>query len=162
MFPVTDKAKTVVDALINKVRSQGVEIRTSLPVQEVIYKEGHTAGVRLRSGEILHSRNVIVAVGGKSVPHTGSEGDGYAWAEQAGHTITELYPTEVPLTSGETFIQTKELQGLSLRDISLTVWNAKQKKVVVHEGDMIFTHFGLSVLNCFAVQSICRQGNEKR
>ncbi|WP_342427988.1 NAD(P)/FAD-dependent oxidoreductase [Paenibacillus sp. FSL L8-0158] len=144
MFPVTDKAKTVVDALINKVRSQGVEIRTSCPVQEVIYKEGHTAGVRLRSGEILHSRNVIVAVGGKSVPHTGSEGDGYAWAEQAGHTITELYPTEVPLTSGETFIQTKELQGLSLRDISLTVWNAKQKKVVVHEGDMIFTHFGLS------------------
>ncbi|WP_438447855.1 NAD(P)/FAD-dependent oxidoreductase [Gorillibacterium sp. sgz5001074] len=144
MFPVTDKAKTVVDALVNRARSQGVEIRTNHPVAEVLYGEGRVEGVRLRSGETLRARAVIVAVGGKSVPHTGSEGDGYAWAESAGHTITELFPTEVPLVSKEAFIQSKELQGLSLRNIEATVWNPKDKKVVTHRGDLIFTHFGLS------------------
>lgn len=144
MFPVSDKAKTVVDALINKVRSQGVQIRTNSPVDEVLYDQGQAVGVRLRSGEVFHSKAVIIAVGGKSVPQTGSEGDGYAWAEQAGHTITDLYPTEVPMTSPEPFIQSKELQGLSLRNIGLTVWNPKGKKLIYHDGDMIFTHFGIS------------------
>lgn len=144
MFPVSDKAKTVVDALINKVRSQGVQIRTNSPVDEVLYDQEQVVGVRLRSGEVFNSRAVIIAVGGKSVPQTGSEGDGYAWAEQAGHTITDLYPTEVPMTSPESFIQSKELQGLSLRNIGLTVWNPKGKKLIYHDGDMIFTHFGIS------------------
>ncbi|TVY03240.1 NAD(P)/FAD-dependent oxidoreductase [Cohnella terricola] len=144
MFPVTDKAKTVVDTLIGQVRKQGVDIRLNSPVDTVLYNDGRVAGVRLRSGEKLDSRAVIVASGGKSVPHTGSTGDGYAWAEAAGHTITELFPTEVPLTSNEPFITSKELQGLSLRDVSLSVWNAKGKRVVEHRGDMIFTHFGLS------------------
>ncbi|GIP41055.1 hypothetical protein J31TS4_43350 [Paenibacillus sp. J31TS4] len=151
MFPVTDKAKTVVDALVNRVRSQGVEMRLNSPVDRPLFEDGRVAGVRLRTGEELRCRAVIVAVGGKSVPHTGSEGDGYAWAESAGHTVTELYPTEVPLTSAEAFIQSKELQGLSLRDIRLTVWNPKGKKLIQHDGDMIFTHFGLSgpaVLRC--------------
>lgn len=144
MFPVSDKAKTVVDALIRKVRSQGVDIRANSPVQRVLYNDGHTTGVELLTGETMRSACVIIAAGGKSVPHTGSTGDGYAWAEAAGHTITELYPTEVPLTSDESFIRSKELQGLSLRNITLTVWNPKGKKLVEHEGDMIFTHFGIS------------------
>ncbi|ALS24243.1 NAD(P)/FAD-dependent oxidoreductase [Paenibacillus naphthalenovorans] len=144
MFPVSDKAKTVVDALVNKVREQGVHIKVNSPVKEVLYHHGQTIGVRLRSGEEIRSSAVIVAAGGKSVPHTGSEGDGYEWAEKAGHSITELYPTEVPLTSNESFIRTKALQGLSLRNISLTVWNPKGKKIITHEGDMIFTHFGIS------------------
>ncbi|AJS61282.1 BaiN/RdsA family NAD(P)/FAD-dependent oxidoreductase [Paenibacillus sp. IHBB 10380] len=159
MFPITDKAKTVVDALITKVRSQGVEIRLQCPVDKVLYKDGLVQGIKLRSGEVIKSHNVIIAVGGKSVPQTGSEGDGYVWAEQAGHTITDLYPTEVALTSNEPFIQNKELQGLSLRNISLSVWNPKNKKVIEHQGDMIFTHFGISgptALRCsqFVVKSI--------
>ncbi len=144
MFPISDKAKTVVDALVNKIRSQGVHIKVNSPVKEVLYQDGCAKGVRLRSGEIFNSKSVIVAVGGKSVPQTGSQGDGYAWAERAGHSITELYPTEVPLTSNESFIQNKELQGLSLRNISLSVWNPKGKKIIEHEGDMLFTHFGIS------------------
>lgn len=163
MFPVSDKAKTVVDALVRKVRSLGVDMRLNSPVREVIYKNGAAAGVRLRNGETLRAGAVIVAAGGKSVPQTGSQGDGYAWAESAGHTITELYPTEVPLTSAESFIQSKELQGLSLRDIGLTVWNAKGKKIITHEGDMIFTHFGLSgpaALRCsqFVVKEMKKTG----
>lgn len=157
MFPVSDKAKTVVDALVNKVRSQGAAIRVNSPVAEVLFENGTAAGVKLKSGAVIKASSVIVAVGGKSVPHTGSTGDGYAWAERAGHTITELFPTEVPLTSNEPFIRTKELQGLSLRDVSLSVWNPKGKKVIEHRGDMIFTHFGLSgpiALRCsqFAVK----------
>lgn len=144
MFPVTDKAKTVVDALINKIKNSGVTIQTNSPVNTVLYENGHTVGIRLKSGETIKSSSVIIATGGKSVPKTGSTGDGYAWAELAGHTITELYPTEVPLTSNEDFIRYKELQGLSLRNVTLTVWNPKGKKLIEHEGDMIFTHFGIS------------------
>ncbi len=151
MFPVSDKAKTVVDALIAKVRSLGVEIRINAPVKEVSYEEGQVKGIILQTGEPLLSKTVILASGGKSVPQTGSTGDGYAWAEAAGHTITELYPTEVPITSNEPFILSKELQGLSLRDITLTVWSPKGKPIKTHEGDMLFTHFGISgpaVLRC--------------
>jgi predicted Rossmann fold flavoprotein len=144
IFPVSDKAKSVVDALVNKVRAQGVHIKTNSPVKEVLFQNEHVMGVKLRSGEVINSGSVIVAVGGKSVPQTGSEGDGYEWAIQAGHSITELYPTEVPLTSNESFIRNKDLQGLSLRNISLTVWNPNGKKVIEHNGDMIFTHFGIS------------------
>lgn len=144
MFPVSGKAKTVVDALVGKVRSLGAEIRVNSPIERVIYRDGRAAGVRLRTGETIASNAVIVAVGGKSVPQTGSTGDGYAWAEEAGHTIVELFPTEVPLTSKEPFIVRKELQGLSLRGVEMSVWNAKGKRIVRHEGDMIFTHFGMS------------------
>ncbi|WP_256761698.1 NAD(P)/FAD-dependent oxidoreductase [Cohnella sp. WQ 127256] len=144
MFPVTDKAKTVVDTLVLQIRKQGVEIKLNSPVDTVMYGDHCVTGVRLKSGEVLPSHAVIVASGGKSVPQTGSTGDGYPWAEKAGHTITELFPTEVPLTSNEPFITSKELQGLSLRDVSLSVWNPKGKKIIEHQGDMIFTHFGIS------------------
>ncbi len=144
MFPVTDKAKTVVDALVGQVRKQGVDIRVNCAVERVLYRDGRTSGIRLRTGETIAGKCVVIASGGKSVPHTGSTGDGYAWAEDAGHTITPLFPTEVPLTSGEPFIRSRELQGLSLRNVKLTVWNAKGKKIISHQGDMLFTHFGLS------------------
>lgn len=148
MFPVSDKAKTVVDALVNRVRQQGVDIRVNSPIARVLYEDvagrRRVVGVKLKSGETYRARCVIIASGGKSVPHTGSTGDGYAWAEAAGHTITELYPTEVPITSNEPLIRSRELQGLSLRDITLSVWNPKGKKIIEHEGDMIFTHFGIS------------------
>jgi predicted Rossmann fold flavoprotein len=144
MFPVSDKAKTVVDALIGKARSEGVRMLVNRPVAEVLYEDGHVQGVRLADGETIASRAVVIATGGKSVPHTGSTGDGYPWASHAGHTITELYPTEVPLTSDEPWIRSRELQGVSLRSVGMTVWNAKGKKLIRHDGDMIFTHFGLS------------------
>lgn len=161
MFPASDKAKTVVDALIAQVRRQAVGILTNSPVQELVFADGAVSGIKLRSGERMAARSVIIATGGKSVPHTGSTGDGYAWAEAAGHTITELYPTEVPITSDDGWVRGKELQGLSLRDITLTVWNGKGKKLIEHEGDMIFTHFGISgpaALRCsqFVVKELKR------
>ncbi|MFC0473190.1 NAD(P)/FAD-dependent oxidoreductase [Halalkalibacter kiskunsagensis] len=144
MFPVNDKATTVVETLLNRVRELGVQIQTNTAVKTINYTEEAVSEVVLQNGGRLPTHTVIVATGGKSVPHTGSTGDGYPWAEKAGHTITELYPTEVPITSNETFIRNKTLQGLSLRDIELTVFNPKGKKIKKHDGDMIFTHFGIS------------------
>ncbi|WP_135552866.1 BaiN/RdsA family NAD(P)/FAD-dependent oxidoreductase [Paenibacillus cymbidii] len=163
MFPVSDKAKTVVDALVNQVRKQGVDIRLNSPVARIAFHDGTAAGVELRSGETVASSAVIVASGGKSVPHTGSTGDGYSWAMEAGHTITPLFPTEVPLTSDEPLIRSRELQGLSLRGVALTVWDPKGKAIVRHAGDLLFTHFGLSgpiALRCsqFVVKQLARAG----
>ncbi|MHC0038927.1 BaiN/RdsA family NAD(P)/FAD-dependent oxidoreductase [Pseudoneobacillus sp. C159] len=151
MFPMTDKAKSVVDSLISRLAALNVKVVTNTPVETVDYVDGHVDSVLLRNGERFSARSVVIAVGGKSVPHTGSTGDGYAWAEKAGHTITELFPTEVPVTSNEPFIKEKTLQGLSLQNVALSVLNPKGKPLITHRMDMIFTHFGVSgpaVLRC--------------
>src|SRR5690606_2591555 len=90
MFPVTDKAQSVVEALINRLKALRVHIITNSPVENVDYQDGQVIGVRLKNKEYVETKCVVVAVGGKSVPHTGSTGDGYAWAKKAGHTITDL------------------------------------------------------------------------
>ncbi|KYD04181.1 NAD(P)/FAD-dependent oxidoreductase [Bacillus atrophaeus] len=162
MFPVTDKAQSVVDALLDRLKQLGVTIRTNEKIKTVSYENGRAAGIITNNDEVIHARAVIIAVGGKSVPHTGSTGDGYAWAEAAGHTITELFPTEVPVTSAEPFIKQKTLQGLSLRDVGVSVLNKRGKPVVTHVMDMLFTHFGLSgpaILRCsqFVVKELRKQ-----
>lgn len=144
MFPVSNKAQSVVDALLTRMKELGVTMRTNTPVQTVEYENGQPKAVVLQTGEVLETKHVVIAVGGKSVPHTGSTGDGYAWAEKAGHTITELFPTEVPITSNEPFIRERTLQGLALRDVTLSVLNPKGKVVESHTMDMLFTHFGIS------------------
>ena len=151
MFPVSNKAQSVVDALLNQLEKLKVKVFTNSPVADIVYRNGHVSSLKLKNGTEFEVRSVVIAVGGKSVPHTGSTGDGYAWAQKAGHTITELFPTEVPVTSNEPFIKSKTLQGLSLRDIELSVLNPKGKPIISHRMDMIFTHFGLSgpaVLRC--------------
>ncbi|SFJ10182.1 hypothetical protein SAMN04487936_1014 [Halobacillus dabanensis] len=150
MFPVSNKAKDVVQALLNRMSELGVEIRTETPVEAIQYGEDHHQ-VILKSKEKIPTRSLILAVGGKAVPHTGSTGDGYSWAKKAGHTITELFPTEVPLLSKDSFIKNKTLQGLSLRDVNVSVLNPKGRNIVTHRMDMLFTHFGLSgpaILRC--------------
>ncbi|GGF05724.1 hypothetical protein GCM10010954_00020 [Halobacillus andaensis] len=150
MFPVSNKAKDVVNALLTRLDELNVEVRTSTPVKAIHYDEPQHE-VILTSGEKLTTQSLVLAVGGKAVPHTGSTGDGYAWAKKAGHTITELFPTEVPLLSNDSFIKKKTLQGLSLRNVDVSVLNHKNKKIVTHKMDMLFTHFGVSgpaVLRC--------------
>ncbi|WP_442595583.1 NAD(P)/FAD-dependent oxidoreductase [Neobacillus sp. D3-1R] len=151
MFPVTDKAQSVVDALLSRLAELNVKILTNSPVETIEYENGRVKDVLLKHGERFSTHSVVLAVGGKSVPHTGSTGDGYAWAKKAGHTITDLFPTEVPVTSNEPFIKEKTLQGLSLQNVSLSVLNPKGKPLITHRMDMIFTHFGVSgpaVLRC--------------
>jgi predicted Rossmann fold flavoprotein len=87
---------------------------------------------------------VVIATGGCSVPKTGSTGDAYPWARAVGHTIVDPYPTEVPLTSNDWFIRERALQGLSIRNTTVTIRDARNKKLTTEGGDLLFTHFGLS------------------
>lgn len=92
----------------------------------------------------LYAPCVILTTGGRTYPSTGSTGDGYKLAKKVGHTITTLYATESPIVSNDSFIQKKTLQGLSLQDVSLSVLNQKNKVIVSHQMDLLFTHFGIS------------------
>ncbi|MFS7492327.1 NAD(P)/FAD-dependent oxidoreductase [Carnobacterium maltaromaticum] len=144
MFPVTDKSKTILEALMAKMEQLNVTILTDNPVATVLYEDGAVKGVILEDGEEIHGSAIILSTGGRAMPRTGSTGDGYKWAKKAGHTLKPLYPTEAPILSDEPFILDKTLQGLSLRDVALSVLNKKEKKVITHQMDMIFTHFGVS------------------
>lgn len=143
MFPVNNRAQSVVQALLQELNRLGITLKLNKPVDGLLF-EDYMTGVRAQTGEVFHAPSVIIAVGGKSVPQTGSTGDGYRWARAVGHTITELYPTEVPLTSSDSLIVSKELQGLSLRDAAVTLLSPKGKKIQSQRWDLIFTHFGLS------------------
>lgn len=161
MFPISNSAQSVVDALLDYMKKLGVNVRTNCTVKDVLYENNQVVGVELNHGETFNCRAVVVATGGKSVPQTGSTGDGFPWAKKAGHTISELFPTEVPITSNEPFIREKRLQGLSLCDVALSVLNPKGKPLITHRMDMIFTHFGISgpaVLRCsqFVVKAMKR------
>lgn len=164
MFPESNSAKTVVNALINKLDDLHVDVHMKTPVESVYYGETeHT--IILKDHSKIQTKAVVIAVGGRAVPHTGSTGDGYAWAKKAGHTVTELYPTEVALTSKEPFITNKSLQGLSLRNAELSVMSKKKKPIITHQMDMLFTHFGVSgpaVLRCsqFVVKKLMKGRKE--
>lgn len=164
MFPVSNSAKSVVDALLNKLDELHVEIKINTPVKAVHYDDTvHT--IISMDGEKYETKSIVIAVGGKAVPYTGSTGDGYAWAKKAGHTITELYPTEVALTSNEAFIKNKTLQGLALRDAAVSVLNKREKVIITHQMDMLFTHFGVSgpaILRCsqFVVKELMKGRQE--
>lgn len=165
MFPVSNRAQDVVEAMLRELARLQVEIRQDTTVAKLLMDAERIRGVRLKDGTDLQAKAVVVAVGGKAVPQTGSTGDGYPWAEQAGHTVTDLYPTEVPLISNETFIKSKELQGLALRDAEVSVLNKKGKTIITHKMDMLFTHFGLSgpaILRCsqFVVKEMKKNGGK--
>ena len=142
MFPVSDHASDVTGALERKMRSLGVKIFLNEPVKDIVIREEKAAGIILeKSGKTVEADAVVIATGGLSYPSTGSTGDGYRFAKEAGHTVTPLSPALVPFVCAEDDV--KELQGLSLRNIEVTVWNGK--KVLWKEfGEMLFTHFGVS------------------
>lgn len=144
MFPVSDKAKTVRDTMLGHIKSLGAEIRVNSPVRKLLFTDDRCTGLELASGDKLRAASIVVAVGGCSVPQTGSTGDGYVWAKEAGHSIVEPFPTAVAIHASDPWIRDRTLQGLSLRGITQTLYNPKGKKVTTEEGDMIFTHFGIS------------------
>ncbi|MDY5061359.1 BaiN/RdsA family NAD(P)/FAD-dependent oxidoreductase [Staphylococcus simulans] len=144
MFPVSNRAQDVVDTLVQELINNKVEIKEETAVKHIKQdKDGHFI-VTDQNDQVYHSRTVVIATGGTSVPQTGSTGDGYTFAESLGHTITELFPTEVPITSKEPFIIRKTLKGLSLKDVALSVLRKNGKPRITHRMDMIFTHFGIS------------------
>ncbi|MCR4614523.1 MAG: NAD(P)/FAD-dependent oxidoreductase [Clostridiales bacterium] len=142
VFPVSDKAVDIVDALVKYARSSGTVFKQAR-VRELIIDEGNVKGVVTYDDERIYADNVIVATGGVSYPLTGSTGDGYILAEQAGHTIIEPKPSLVPLSAHEGFCS--DLQGLSLRNIGIEIYDTEKFKTVYTDfGELLFTHFGVS------------------
>ncbi|KIX90116.1 hypothetical protein TP70_09530 [Staphylococcus microti] len=143
MFPVTDKSQDVLDVLVAELNKHHVEVLENSPVSAISTSDAHFT-VTLENGKTYDAQTVVIATGGTSVPHTGSTGDGYAFAKAFGHTITDLFPTEVPIRSSEPFIREQTLKGLSLKDVALSVLRKNGKKRITHQMDMLFTHFGIS------------------
>ncbi len=140
VFPVSDKAGDVVDALVRYMDKTGVE-RKQARVQSVLTEDGAVIGVKTDHGEYYASR-VILATGGKSYPNTGSTGDGFEMAKALGHTVTEISGSLVPLEiiGGEC----RSLAGLSLRNVGLTLWGKKKKPIFKDQGEAMFMLYGLS------------------
>jgi predicted Rossmann fold flavoprotein len=141
VFPVSDKAEDIVSAMYKKVRSLGVEILHAR-AEKLITENGEVLGV-VAGGERIDADAVIVATGGRSYPGTGSDGDGYELARSVGHTVTPLIPSLVPLVSKSKICPS--LQGLSLKNVALTVTDTQNGKTVYEDfGEMMFTHFGMT------------------
>ena len=141
VFPVSDKAQDVVDAMVQRLHELGVRIELEMPVADILLQEGRVAGVRTKSGAHYKADAVILAVGGASYPGTGSTGDGYEMARKLGHTVVPLRPSLVPLETEEEWV--KDVQGLSLRNVRATLL-AGGEKVQEMFGEMMFTHFGVT------------------
>ena len=141
VFPESDKSSDVIKTLAAALKDAGVAVRLQTEVRDLIIRDGRCAGVLLSDGEKLDADAVILAAGGLSYPSTGSTGDGYRMAKTAGHEVTDLHPGLVPFLSSESWIG--ELQGLSLRNVTVTLWDGK-KKLYQEMGEMLFTHFGVS------------------
>lgn len=144
MFPVSNKAKDVLNVFLEQLEQNKVDIHFETEVAEILTEDGKITGVKTTNGATHNARNVIITTGGKSVPQTGSTGDGHRFAKSLGHTVTDLFPTEVPITSNQRFFTDGSLKGISLDDVALSVLKKNGKPRITHQMDMIFTHFGVS------------------
>lgn len=161
MFPVSDKSKSVLDAFINKLNELKVDIRVNSGVTKIEVQDGKVVGIRYNNNILEKADKIIIATGGLSYPATGSTGDGYKIVQELGHNITKIKPSLVPIIVADKNIETqesikkskyrdsinlcKELQGLTLKNVSIKIINNDNKKIIYEDfGEMIFTHFGVS------------------
>ena len=144
VFPVTDKAQSVVDCLIKEIRKhENIVVKLNSEVKDLCINDNEMTGVKLANGEIVNASKVILATGGKSYPVTGSNGDGYKMAEELGHTINKVTGSLVPLTADLEICQS--MQGLSLRNVEIRIKDIEKNKIIYEDfGEMLFTHFGVS------------------
>lgn len=140
VFPQSDKSYDVINALIRAMRENKVDINLDSHVSDILTENGHVTGVRVNGCDI-ECDNVILATGGYSYPSTGSTGDGHTMASKLGHHITKCMPALVPFTAAEEWV--KELQGLSLRNCGVTIYDGDHK-IYEDFGELLFTHFGVS------------------
>lgn len=142
VFPESDKASDIVDALRRFALTSGATVITGR-AKELIVNDGTVEGVLTYDGEVINAKSVIVATGGKSYPLTGSTGDGYILAEKTGHTIVEPKPSLVPLEAHEGWCS--DVMGLSLRNIEIRIEDTEKFRYIYKDfGEMLFTHFGVS------------------
>ena len=142
VFPVSDKAADVSEALKKYMKKNGVKLHLEKGVKDIITENNKIKGIVTDDGKELDFDAVIVATGGLSYPTTGSTGDGYKFAKKAGHSVSKLMPSLVPLKSDDWICP--ELMGLSLKNSAIVIKNGKGKTIYKDFGEMLFTHFGVS------------------
>ena len=140
VFPASDDATEVIDALLRRLVILGVEVKTNSPVTDILAEDKKIVGVKV-GDKIFDCDAVILATGGMSYPATGSSGDGFKFARRLGHKVTEILPALVPLETEEDFVQ--DLQGLTLKNVRVKLLT-DGKKISEQFGEMLFTHFGVS------------------
>ena len=169
-FPVSDHASDVTKALLHDLKKKGVAIRYNTKVSKILTKDlpdheekgpsMEVTGVRLSDGSEITADCVITATGGVSYPSTGSTGDGYRFAKELGLAVTDPSPSLVPFETEESWV--KELQGLALKNISLTVKKEGKKKPVYEGfGELLFTHFGISGPLVLSASAYCDFAKDK-
>ena len=144
VFPVSDHSSDVISALSREMNRLGVQVELNTEVTSIVTEMAETQrvrGIRLKNGREIAGDACIVATGGISYPSTGSTGDGFRFAKETGHQVTELFPSLVPMEVKEWYA--KELMGLSLRNVSAAIYDGK-KKLYEEFGEMLFTHYGVS------------------
>lgn len=143
VFPESDKAVDIVDALVGYAKKSGAKLRTGVRAKALLTEDGAVTGVVCDSGETFAADAVIVATGGCSYPLTGSTGDGYALARSVGHTVIDPKPSLIPFETQESWC--RKLQGLTLKNVAITLREMESwKEVYTDFGEMLFTHFGVS------------------
>ncbi|WP_415319069.1 NAD(P)/FAD-dependent oxidoreductase [Clostridium perfringens] len=143
VFPNSDKSSDIISGLSRGLNEAGVDLRLHSKVKDVIFNNNKIEAVILENGSKVKGDYFIITTGGKSYPLTGSTGIGFDLAKKMGHSIVEPKPSLVPIEIEESRV--RELQGLSLRNIELKIKNKKNSKVVYSgQGEMLFTHFGIS------------------
>lgn len=159
VFPTTDKAMTVVDALVNAVKSKTITVK-NCEVSSLFFEDGKVIGANAENTTFL-ADCVCVATGGKSYPLTGSTGDGYKFAASVGHKIVPPKPSLVPIVTEERWVS--DVMGLSLRNCTLTLTDTKNSKRLFSEmGELLFTHFGLSGPLVLSASSHIREPEKDR
>ncbi|MHB9019993.1 MAG: BaiN/RdsA family NAD(P)/FAD-dependent oxidoreductase [Minisyncoccota bacterium] len=142
VFPVSDKAQTVLDVLAKYMKEGGVEVKTNADVVNITFnKESDILSIQLKNKEVFAVRSCIISTGGVSHPETGSTGDGFVWLKKVGHKIIKTDSSLVPIAVKDKWV--KELSGLTLNDIKFTVF-LDNKKQFIKKGKILFTHFGIS------------------
>lgn len=144
LFPTTDRARTVLEALLRAAGDSGVELRHPWRVESVMPAAAGGFSVRSMTGELLEAARVILATGGMALPRSGSDGHGYSIARALGHSITEpVFPALVPLLADASATFLPSLSGLT-HTATLTLWSGSGRKLVEFTDSMLCTHFGLS------------------
>ncbi len=147
VFPVSDRSKDVLNALLKELENLKVQIKTNTEVTKILTDGNRVVGVNYKENgqeKKLLADKIILATGGKSYSSTGSTGDGYKMAMELGHTVTKIKPSLVPLVAKEKELCVS-LQGLSLRNVQIKLINNENKKIIYEDfGEMLFTHFGVS------------------
>ena len=150
VFPESDKSSDVIKTLASAISSVGVDVKLNESVKKITVNCGAVKSIITDKAEYFCDR-VIVATGGLSYPSTGSTGDGYAFAESVGHTVTELLPSLTGLELyGKDFLP---LMGLTLKNAGVSVYNG-EKRIYFKQGEALFTHYGISGPTVLSASSI--------